>query len=83
MSIQGLSSAANSALSGLNKTIRDVEQVAVEVAGGLQNASGESSPQSLSAFSRLPELKSQARANAQVLSTVQELLSGLTIQPRR
>ena len=83
MSIQGLSSAANSALSGLNKIIRDVEQVAVEVAGGLQNASGESSTQSLSAFSRLPELKSQARANAQVLSTVQELLSGLTIQPRR
>ena len=84
MGIQALSSAATQALSGIDRAISEVEQVAKNVAdGGLADHPGESASQSVAAVTKLPELKQRALANAQVLNTAEELLSELTDQPRR
>lgn len=83
MSIQSLSSAAHTALNGLQNVFREVEQVAVDVAYGTHEQSGENFSQSLSSLARLPELRMRALANAKVLSTTEELLSDFTLLPRR
>ena len=83
MGIQALSSAANTALSGLDSVASRVEQVANDVAGGIQDAPGESATQSLAAITQLPKLRLEAFGNAQVLRESQELLDEFPSLPRR
>ncbi|MBT4866593.1 MAG: hypothetical protein HON53_15935 [Planctomycetaceae bacterium] len=83
MGIQALSSTANQALGGIDRAINEVEYVARSVAGGLADHPGESASKTVAAVTKLPELKQQALANAQVLNTAQELLSELTSKPAR
>jgi methyl-accepting chemotaxis protein len=83
MSIQALSSTANRALGGIDRAISEVEQVATNVAASLSDHPGESASQTVAAVTKLPELKQQALANAQVLNTAQELLGELTNKPPR
>ena len=83
MSIQALSSAANTALNGLDGVISRVEQVADEVARGIQDAPGESATGPLSAIAQLPKLRLEAVANVRVLRAAQELLDEFPAFPRR
>jgi methyl-accepting chemotaxis protein len=83
MGIQAISSAANQALGDIDRAVGDVEKVAQSVAAGLDDHPGESASQTVAAVTKLPELKQQALANAQVLNTAQELLSDLTNKPPR
>ena len=83
MAIQALSSTANQAVGGIERTINEVQSVAKSVAGGLADHPGEIASQTVAAVTQLPELKQQTLANSQVLNTAQELMSELTNKPPR
>ena len=84
--IQGLTSAAHNALGGLSTVVAEVEDVAKTVAAGLAppgNDRGATLAEVAGAISRLPLLSRDARANAKVLETINDLASELLRQPRR
>jgi len=78
MSINALTSASHSALNGLRDVARQVEDVATNVAAGISSEPGSSASESLGEIAKLPGLKMQAKANAAVLSTVDDLFSELS-----
>jgi hypothetical protein len=83
MNIGSLSSAATTALNGLGHAIRQVEETAEHVAAGVADPNGASFSDGLSEIARLPLLKHQARANAVVFNTAQEMLEDLARMPRK
>jgi len=83
MKVGSLTSAARTALSGIDAAADKVEEVARNVAGGSESRPGAKTADVMSALSRLPELKQHARANAEVLDTADTLLKELAAVPRR
>ncbi len=83
MKIGSLTSAAQTALNGLGNVISQVERVAEHVAAGIADDPGESFSSGLSEVAKLPLLNHQARANAKVFNTAEELLGDLARMPRR
>jgi len=83
MNIGSLSSAAYTALNGLGSVIRQVEETAEHVAALPAHPTEGSFVDGLSEIARLPVLEQQARANAIVYSTAEQMLGELARLPRR
>lgn len=82
MQVLSLSSAAHTALNGLGQVVRQVEEVAEKVAAGRVDEPGTSFAGNLDDIARLSELRLQARADAEVFSTVEQLFAELSSMPR-
>ena len=83
MNVSSLSSAARTALSGIERVTDQIDEIAYNVAAGVSSEEGDQITGTLSELSRLADLKQQARADARVFSTVEELFAELESMPRR
>jgi methyl-accepting chemotaxis protein len=83
MKIGSLTSAARTALSGIDDVFRQVDDTAHKVAAGVQKEGNPGTDDVSSAIAKMPALKQQAAANARVFETANALLTELTTKPRR
>ena len=82
MNVGSLSSAAFTALNRLGSAVRQIEQVADEVAKGVADQAGSSFSAGLSGLVQLRMIEQHAKANAAVFSTATEMLEELSRMPR-
>ena len=79
-SISGINQASLTALSAMDKLGQRLDQIATQVASGVNSGDTD---QSLGALTELPQVGIQMKANLLVLSTVQDLAKDLIQQPRK
>ena len=79
-SISGINQASLTALSAMDKLGQRLDQIATQVASGVDSGDTD---QSLGALTELPQVGIQMKANLLVLSTVQGLAKDLIQQPRK
>jgi len=85
-SIQSVRQASYNALSGLNRAISRLDDVAQTVAEGIKNTSdddGGTFSEKIAALASMPEISLNARANAKVLNAIEDLNAEFLLQPRR
>ena len=85
-SIQAIRSTAQSALSGLNRSVSRLDDVAQRVASGIRSNSdddGGTFTEKIGALAELPEIAAHARANMKVLNSVEDLYADFLTRPRR
>ncbi len=83
MAISSVTSAMHTALSSIDRIGQRMEQIAGNVASGIESEAGESSHLINSGIVDLPQLKHQAAANVKVFDTAESLLNSLLTQRRK
>ncbi|QDT99468.1 hypothetical protein [Gimesia aquarii] len=83
MAISSVTSTMHTALSGIDRIGQRIEQIAGNVASGIESEAGESSQVIKSGIIDLPQLKHEAVANMKVFETAQSLLNPLLTQNRK
>jgi len=83
MAISSVTSARNTAISSIDRVSQRVEQIAGNVAAGIESDAGVESHLINGEILELPLLKHQALANVKVFEAAEGLLSTLMIQPRK
>lgn len=83
MAISSVTSAMHTALSGIDRIGQRMEQIAGNVAAGIESEAGESNQLLKSGIIDLPQLKHEAVANMKVFETAESLLNPLLTQHRK
>ncbi|WP_298859739.1 hypothetical protein [uncultured Gimesia sp.] len=83
MAISSVTSAMNTALSSIDRVSQRVEEIAGNVASGIESEAGVESHLINSGILDLPLLKQQALANVKVFETAESLLNTLMIHRRK
>ncbi len=85
-SIQAVASTSQTALSGLNREMEKLDDVAQSVASGIKSTAeddGGTFAEKIGALAQIPEIAMRARANAKVIATVEDLNAEFLARPRR
>ncbi|QDU08933.1 hypothetical protein [Gimesia aquarii] len=83
MAISSVTSAMHTALSGIDRIGQRMEQIAGNVAAGIESEAGESNQLLKSGIIDLPQPKHEAVANMKVFETAESLLNPLLTQHRK
>ncbi|MCH9656224.1 MAG: hypothetical protein K0U86_21945 [Planctomycetes bacterium] len=83
MAISSVTSAMNTALSSIDRVSQRIEEIAGNVASGIESEAGVESHLINSGILDLPLLKQQTLANVKVFETAESLLNTLMIQQRK